>query len=192
MVAGVVGGGELAAELLYASAGGRAATAQRGLQRGEPEVGDLHLVLVEEDVLGLEVAVDDALVVQVRQPLQQLRLTAQLHTHLPEEVDAHGERRGALVQHVAQRSVAAVLHLDEQRDGARRGGRGLVRHERQRLTGVVARPAVVVVEDAVLGDRRGEVPIRSPPRPARTWESEARSNWTRRRSPPPSPPRRSS
>lgn len=69
MVAGVVGRRKLAAELLYASAVGSTPTTKRGLQRGKAEVGNLHLVLVDEDILGLQVAVDDALVVQVRQPL---------------------------------------------------------------------------------------------------------------------------
>lgn len=97
MVAGMVGRRKLAAELLYASAAGSTPTSKRGLQRGKTEVGNLHLVLVDEDILGFQIAVDDALVVQVRQPLQQLHLTAQSRAYLAEEVDADGERHRALV-----------------------------------------------------------------------------------------------
>lgn len=69
---------------------------------------------MDQDVLRLHVAVDNPLVVQVRQPLQQLRVRRLDCVHLAEEVETDGERRHALVQHVAQGSVAAVLHLDVQ------------------------------------------------------------------------------
>lgn len=69
---------------------------------------------MDQDVLRLQVAVNNPLVVQVRQPLQQLRVRRLDCTHLAEEVETDGERRHVLVQYVAQGSVAAVLHLDVQ------------------------------------------------------------------------------
>ena len=69
---------------------------------------------MDQDVLRLQVAVDNPLVVQVRQSLQQLRVRRLDCTHLAKEVETDGERRHVLVQYVAQGSVAAVLHLDVQ------------------------------------------------------------------------------
>ena len=72
---------------------------------GEAEVADLDVVVgVDEDVDGLEVAVDHALGVDVHEAFQDLP------EHPPDPLPVLVE--AALVDGVAQRLLVAVLHLD--------------------------------------------------------------------------------
>ena len=110
-------------------AGGRQCRLRRGLRQAE--IGDLHVpAVVDQDVLGLDVAVDDAHAVRRCQSVQRLGDDAQhlahaeraLQVHVVTQVHSMHVFHDQIVQPI---EFASVIHLHDMWVRDRRGGLGL-------------------------------------------------------------------
>lgn len=127
-------------------------------QRGHAEVGDLHIILmVQQNVLGLDVAVGDSPCVQVLEPGEELTpVSARLglaHPHVWFDAVEEFTAAGVLQEHVVQTLVHALAEAAQhvvvaqravQRRLARGGGGGVGRgagapHHLERHGGARAR-----------------------------------------------------